>query len=73
MKRAFGLFLLGELYVKKWLWILIKIGGLKVITNGYIGMIIGITYRDDSVIADGDFLVYFDDVKLEFTTAPPSN
>jgi hypothetical protein len=48
-------------------------GVLKVIPNSYIGMFIGIRYHDDSAIADGDFSVYFDDVKLEFTTAPPSN
>ena len=52
---------------------MIKIGGLKVIPNSYVGMIIGITYHDDSVIADGDCSVYFNDVKLEFTTAPSSN
>ena len=48
-------------------------GVLKVVPNSYMGMIIGIRYHADSAIADGDFSVYFDDVKLEFTTAPLSN
>ena len=52
---------------------IISSGILKVEPNSYMGMFISVSYAEGSAVADGDFSVEFDDIELEFTTAPPSN
>ena len=51
---------------------IISSGILKVEPNSYMGIFISVSYAEGSAVADGDFSVEFDDIELEFTTAPPS-